>query len=116
MYREYRDLTVSAAVTQCYRDMGARHRARAHSIQVYNGFSFFNSLLPSLDFFQMIILGSLNCLDSSHPIPYSFRDSLSRQLLKIYKYVIPCNIVCGSGVARNSVGGGVILPTKLCNN
>ena len=34
MYREYRDLTVSAAVTQCYRDMGARHRARAHAIQV----------------------------------------------------------------------------------
>ena len=37
MYREYRDLTVSAAVTQCYRDMGARHRARAHSIQVEGG-------------------------------------------------------------------------------
>lgn len=34
MYREYRDLSVSGAVTQCYRDMGARHRARAHSIQV----------------------------------------------------------------------------------
>ncbi|KAF3859768.1 hypothetical protein F7725_022167 [Dissostichus mawsoni] len=34
MYREYRDLTTSAAVTQCYRDMGARHRARAHSIQI----------------------------------------------------------------------------------
>merc|ERR1719356_2097707 len=34
MYREYRDLTVSTAVTQCYRDMGARHRARAHSIQI----------------------------------------------------------------------------------
>merc|ERR1739836_196211 len=34
MYREYRDLTVSAAVTQCYRDMGARHRACAHSIQI----------------------------------------------------------------------------------
>ena len=34
MYREYRDLTVSSAVTACYRDMGARHRARAHSIQV----------------------------------------------------------------------------------
>lgn len=34
MYREYRDLTVGAAVTQCYRDMGARHRARAHAIQV----------------------------------------------------------------------------------
>merc|ERR1712203_840134 len=28
------DLTVSAAVTQCYRDMGARHRARAHAIQI----------------------------------------------------------------------------------
>ena len=34
MYREYRDLTVSAAVTNCYRDMGARHRSRAHSIQI----------------------------------------------------------------------------------
>uniref|UniRef100_A0A7N5JUU2 Large ribosomal subunit protein eL20 n=2 Tax=Boreoeutheria TaxID=1437010 RepID=A0A7N5JUU2_AILME len=34
MYREYRDLTTAGAVTQCYRDMGARHRARAHSIQV----------------------------------------------------------------------------------
>uniref|UniRef100_A0A674BAY9 60S ribosomal protein L18a n=1 Tax=Salmo trutta TaxID=8032 RepID=A0A674BAY9_SALTR len=31
---EYRDLTTSAAVTQCYRDMGARHRARAHSIHI----------------------------------------------------------------------------------
>merc|ERR1711862_904914 len=27
MYREYRDLTVGGAITQCYRDMGARHRA-----------------------------------------------------------------------------------------
>merc|ERR1712228_1025148 len=34
MYREYRDLTSAGAVTQCYRDMGARHRARAHSIQI----------------------------------------------------------------------------------
>merc|ERR1712029_448077 len=34
MYREYRDLSVGAAITQCYRDMGARHRARAHSIQI----------------------------------------------------------------------------------
>ena len=33
-HREYRDLTVSTAVTQCYRDMGTRHRARAHSIQI----------------------------------------------------------------------------------
>ncbi|KAH8295977.1 hypothetical protein KR044_005877 [Drosophila immigrans] len=36
MYREYRDLTVVGAVTQCYRDMGARHRARALSIQIIN--------------------------------------------------------------------------------
>ncbi|XP_054996025.1 60S ribosomal protein L18a-like [Sorex araneus] len=34
MYREYRDLTTAGAATQCYRDMGARHRARAHSIQI----------------------------------------------------------------------------------
>jgi large subunit ribosomal protein L18Ae len=34
MYREYRDLSVAEAVTQCYRDMGARHRARADSIQI----------------------------------------------------------------------------------
>ncbi|EHH30176.1 60S ribosomal protein L18a [Macaca mulatta] len=34
MYREYRKLTTAGAVTQCYRDTGARHRARAHSIQI----------------------------------------------------------------------------------
>ncbi|KAK3865094.1 hypothetical protein Pmani_022597 [Petrolisthes manimaculis] len=34
MYREYRDVTMAGAVTSCYRDMGARHRARAHSIQI----------------------------------------------------------------------------------
>ena len=34
MYREYRDTTVASAVTKCYRDMGARHRARAHAIQI----------------------------------------------------------------------------------
>jgi len=34
MYKEYRDLRSSAAVTQCYREMGARHRARASSIQI----------------------------------------------------------------------------------
>uniref|UniRef100_A0A2K5L292 Large ribosomal subunit protein eL20 n=1 Tax=Cercocebus atys TaxID=9531 RepID=A0A2K5L292_CERAT len=33
-YREYRKLTTAGAVTQCYRDTGARHRARAHSIQI----------------------------------------------------------------------------------
>ncbi|CAD7672037.1 unnamed protein product [Nyctereutes procyonoides] len=30
--REYRDLTPAGAVTQCYGDMGARPRARAHSV------------------------------------------------------------------------------------
>uniref|UniRef100_A0A2I3GRM1 Large ribosomal subunit protein eL20 n=1 Tax=Nomascus leucogenys TaxID=61853 RepID=A0A2I3GRM1_NOMLE len=34
MYREYQDLTPAGAVTQCYQDMGARHRAWAHSIQI----------------------------------------------------------------------------------
>ena len=34
MYREYRDTTLAGAVTQMYRDMGARHRARPGSIQV----------------------------------------------------------------------------------
>merc|ERR1712090_82216 len=34
IYREYRDLTAAGAVTQCYRDMGARHRARTSSIQI----------------------------------------------------------------------------------
>jgi large subunit ribosomal protein L18Ae len=34
MYREYRDVSVGGAVTQCYRDMGARHRARADTIQI----------------------------------------------------------------------------------
>ncbi|XP_006885264.1 PREDICTED: paternally-expressed gene 3 protein-like [Elephantulus edwardii] len=34
MYRGYQDLTTAGAVTQYYRDMGAQHRARAHSIQI----------------------------------------------------------------------------------
>lgn len=34
MYREYRDLTTAGAITQLYRDMGSKHRARSHSIQV----------------------------------------------------------------------------------
>merc|ERR1712134_27912 len=34
MYREYRDTMTAGAVTQCYRDMGARHRARPGSIQI----------------------------------------------------------------------------------
>ena len=34
MYREYRDVTMAGAVTQAYRDMGARHRAMADRIQI----------------------------------------------------------------------------------
>merc|ERR1719511_304866 len=34
MYREFRDVKVANAVTSCYRDMGARHRARPGSIQI----------------------------------------------------------------------------------
>ncbi|XP_006885241.1 PREDICTED: 60S ribosomal protein L18a-like [Elephantulus edwardii] len=34
MYRGYQDLTTAGAVTQYYRDMGAQHRAWAHSIQI----------------------------------------------------------------------------------
>lgn len=30
----YRDLATAGAVTQCYRDTGARHRARARSVQI----------------------------------------------------------------------------------
>merc|ERR1712036_125865 len=34
MYREYRDTCLAGAVTQMYREMAARHRARPGSIQV----------------------------------------------------------------------------------
>merc|ERR1712045_679892 len=34
MYREYRDVSLPLAVTQTYREMAARHRARPGSIQV----------------------------------------------------------------------------------
>ena len=37
MYKEYRDVTITGAVLQCYREMGGRHRARAHAIQVRGG-------------------------------------------------------------------------------
>eukprot|EP00042_Codosiga_hollandica_P009523 m.21954 g.21954 ORF g.21954 m.21954 type:complete len:176 (-) comp33321_c0_seq1:130-657(-) len=34
MYREYRDTSRASAVTQCYRDMAARHMTRTHAIQI----------------------------------------------------------------------------------
>ncbi|CAG8766766.1 16772_t:CDS:2, partial [Racocetra persica] len=34
MYKEYRELTRTDAVTACYQDMAARHRARFSSIQI----------------------------------------------------------------------------------
>ncbi|CAG8459487.1 7531_t:CDS:2 [Scutellospora calospora] len=34
MYKEYRELTRTDAVTSCYQDMAARHRARFSSIQI----------------------------------------------------------------------------------
>ncbi|WP_411023048.1 eL20 family ribosomal protein, partial [Salmonella sp. s51228] len=34
MYREFRDLTRVGAITTCYREMAARHRARPHSIHI----------------------------------------------------------------------------------
>ncbi|CAB3983160.1 60S ribosomal L18a [Paramuricea clavata] len=34
MYREYRAMSVTEAVTSCYRDMAARHRARSTVIQI----------------------------------------------------------------------------------
>ncbi|GMT21345.1 hypothetical protein PFISCL1PPCAC_12642 [Pristionchus fissidentatus] len=34
MYREYRDVCIAGAVTQAYRDMGARHRAGADRIHI----------------------------------------------------------------------------------
>ena len=34
MHREYRDLTPAGATTQCYRNIGPRHRARASYIRI----------------------------------------------------------------------------------
>uniref|UniRef100_A0A8C4YEB4 Large ribosomal subunit protein eL20 n=1 Tax=Gopherus evgoodei TaxID=1825980 RepID=A0A8C4YEB4_9SAUR len=34
LHYDSRNLTTAGAVTQCYRDMGARHRARVHPIQI----------------------------------------------------------------------------------
>mgnify|MGYP002051550455 CR=1 FL=1 len=34
MYPEYRGLPVSVVITQCYRDMGAGHKARAYVIKI----------------------------------------------------------------------------------
>merc|ERR1712042_198714 len=74
MYREYRDLTVSGAVTQCYRDMGARHRARAHSIQVM----------------RVEVIEKSKC---RRPITTQFHDS------KI-KFPLPCRVKKDLGRAR----------------
>merc|ERR1739845_188663 len=74
MYREYRDLTVSAAITQCYRDMGARHRARAHSIQVM----------------RVEVIENAKC---RRPITTQFHDSR-------IKFPLPCRVKKDLGRAR----------------
>ena len=53
MYREYRSTRTADAVTQAYRDMGARHRARPGSIQI---------LKVTLEFIEVQLL----CLITDH--------------------------------------------------
>ena len=53
MYREYRSTRTADAVTQAYRDMGARHRARPGSIQI---------LKVTLEFIEVQLL----CLMTGH--------------------------------------------------
>merc|ERR1739842_11569 len=74
MYREYRDLTISGGVTQCYRDMGARHRARAHSIQVM----------------RVEVIEKSKC---RRPITTQFHDSG-------IKFPLPCRVKKDLGRAR----------------
>merc|ERR1712098_311299 len=74
MYREYRDLTVSGAVTQCYRDMGTHHRARAHSIQVM----------------RVEVVAKSAC---RRPITTQFHDSN-------IKFPLPCRVKKDLGRAR----------------
>merc|ERR1712179_756140 len=74
MYGEYRDLTISGGVTQCYRDMGARHRARAHSIQVM----------------RVEVIEKSKC---RRPITTQFHDSG-------IKFPLPCRVKKDLGRAR----------------
>lgn len=78
MYREYRDLTVSGAVTQCYRDMGARHRARAHSIQVYEFISYIYSSSIILFLLQIIKVEEVKASATRRPQVKQFHDSKIR--------------------------------------
>lgn len=80
MYREYRDLTVGGAVTQCYSDMASRHRARAHSIQVK--FSYLkliilyltNALVP----LQIIKIEKVAAIKTRRTLIKQFHDSKIR--------------------------------------
>ena len=88
MYREYRDLTVSSAITQCYRDMGARHRARAHAIQViFHIQSFFKSFINKFQVAPIVKItfstfsrsfGARLCLLASADVPWSPRCMTAR--------------------------------------
>ena len=71
MYREYRDLTTSGAVTQCYRDMGARHRARPHSIQIMKieAIPASKCRRPNITEFHVILLFSSNYFLNTNYFP-----------------------------------------------
>ncbi|CAB4064439.1 RP-L18Ae [Lepeophtheirus salmonis] len=77
MYREYRDLNVSDAVTQCYRDMGARHRARAHSIQIIKVEPVHSSVCRRPLVKQMH--------DSKNPVPITFAAASQKPTMSIFR-------------------------------
>ena len=57
MYREYRSTHTADAVTQAYRDMGARHRARPGSIQILRVSKLIITIVMCLDVSLSFYLG-----------------------------------------------------------
>merc|ERR1711974_565180 len=88
MYREYRDLTVCAAVTQCYRDMGARHRARAHSIQVLRV-----EPVAAKDAKRPLIK-QMHDNSIKFPLPGRVQKSTGSQFKASRKHILPLSLMC----------------------
>lgn len=81
MYREYRDVTLNAAVDTLYNDMAGRHRSRAQSIQIIR-----TAIVPAKDCKKESSMQFHNS-KIKFPLPHRILRAPSKQVSFINKIV-----------------------------
>jgi len=86
MYKEYRDLTLNAAVDQMYDEMSGRHRCRPASIQIVK-----TGIVKAKDVKRT---NTLQFIDSKikFPLPHRIPRASSKGLRKTFATERPCTV------------------------